>query len=202
MGIVQTLEKSLTKFGGNNSPTFVAMSIAVAKGIFRPLFTMSDKKESLETKRYTAMREGLTELIAIPIYFLSGVAAQKVAKKLAQEKNFAPKRIYEKYIAGDKSPEIMDAIAHAKKMADINLPKMKSNAAFAGVCISALFLIPMVCSLTIKPIMDKMEKTVFNKDNKTSKTVNQNSLKKPAFKRNLYPVYKSTPSMNMKVGGV
>ena len=46
MGIVQTLEKYLIKFGANNSPTFVAMSIATAKGIFRPAFTMSDNSNS------------------------------------------------------------------------------------------------------------------------------------------------------------
>ena len=81
MGFKQSIEKQLTKFGKNNSPTVVAMSIAAAKGVFRPAFTMMDTKESYETKRYTALREGLTEVIAIPVYYLSGVAAKKVSKK-------------------------------------------------------------------------------------------------------------------------
>ena len=46
MSLKQSLEKKLVKFGKSNSPTLVAMSIATAKGIFRPAFTMMDKKES------------------------------------------------------------------------------------------------------------------------------------------------------------
>ena len=84
MGTKQILEKQLTKFGQNNSPTVVAMGIATAKGIFRPTFTMMDKKESYETKKYTAIREGLTEVIAIPVYFFSGTASQLISKKLAK----------------------------------------------------------------------------------------------------------------------
>ena len=44
MGFTSALEKSLTKFGMNNSPSVVAMGVATAKGIFRPMFTMMDKK--------------------------------------------------------------------------------------------------------------------------------------------------------------
>lgn len=60
MGVKQSLENKLIKFGKNNSPTLVAMSIAAAKGVFCPAFTMMDTQESYETKRYTAYREGLT----------------------------------------------------------------------------------------------------------------------------------------------
>ena len=56
------------------------MSIAIAKGIFRLMFTMMDKEENYETKRYTAIREGLTEMIAIPVYYLSGVVSEFTAK--------------------------------------------------------------------------------------------------------------------------
>ena len=51
MCIKQSIEKKLINFGKNNSPTFVAMSIAAAKGIFRPAFTMMDTKESYQTKK-------------------------------------------------------------------------------------------------------------------------------------------------------
>ena len=77
MGFTSALEKSLTKFGMNNSPSVVAMGVATAKGIFRPMFTMMDKKEDYQTKRYTAFREGLTEMIAIPIYYLRPLIFQK-----------------------------------------------------------------------------------------------------------------------------
>lgn len=63
--------------GRNNNPAYIVVAIATAKGIFRPLFTMMDKKESKETKKYTALREGLTEVIAIPTYLLCGAIAGK-----------------------------------------------------------------------------------------------------------------------------
>ena len=74
-GIKQVLEH----LGKNNNPAYVVVAIATAKGIFRPLFTMMDRKESPETKKYTALREGLTEVIAIPTYLLCGAIAGKGA---------------------------------------------------------------------------------------------------------------------------
>lgn len=199
MGMKQALEKKLIKFGANNSPTFVAMSIATAKGIFRPAFTMTDKHENYETKRYTAIREGLTEVIALPVYYASGLISQFVSKKIAIPKNFMSKRIYHKYQAGDKSAEVINAVKHAEELAKINLRKISSTSAFAGVCISALFLIPLICSATIKPIMNKIEKQDLKKKNQTDltvKTINQNKSQN-TFK-SLYTAYSS----GMKVGGI
>lgn len=65
--------------GKDNNPAYAVVAIATAKGIFRPLFTMMDKKESPETKKYAALREGLTEVIAIPTYLLCGTLAGKGA---------------------------------------------------------------------------------------------------------------------------
>ncbi|MDR1327215.1 MAG: hypothetical protein LBJ74_02275 [Heliobacteriaceae bacterium] len=70
--------------GKNNKPTYVVMAIALVKGICRPIFTMMDKKEDPETKKYTAIREGLTEVIAIPTYFLCGEAASKLSSMMPQ----------------------------------------------------------------------------------------------------------------------
>ena len=64
------------KLGESNKATYAVVSIAVAKGIFRPIFTMTDKHESKETKRYTAAREGLTEVVAIPTYLAVGKLAE------------------------------------------------------------------------------------------------------------------------------
>ena len=165
MAIKQQLEKILTKFGETASPTFVAMSIACAKGICRPAFTMMDTKESYETKRYTALREGLTELIAIPVYYLSGVISKFAAKKLAVPKNFMSKKMYKRYSAGDSSKEVLTAVEHAKNLAKTNLSKIETTAPFVGVGLSALLFIPLICSITIKPIM----KTLETKNNKTTK---------------------------------
>ena len=133
------------------------MSIAAAKGVFRPAFTMMDKKESYETKRYTAYREGLTELIAIPVYYMSGVISGYISNKLSVPKHFMSKRIYNLYKSGDKSKEVLDAVKNAENLAKVNLPKIKITSAFVGVCTSALLVIPMLCSATIKPIMKTLE---------------------------------------------
>ena len=73
------IKKALESLGKNNDPTYVVVGIATAKGIFRPLFTMMDKKEAPETKKYAALREGMTEVIAIPTYIGCGWLASKGA---------------------------------------------------------------------------------------------------------------------------
>ena len=198
MCVKQSLEKKLVKFGKNNSPTFVAMSIAAAKGVFRPAFTMMDTKENYQTKRYTAYREGLTELIAIPVYYLSGVISRGLASKLAVPKNYMSKRVYEQYKSGNTSAEIQDAVKHAENLAKINLPKVKTTAAFIGVCTSALLIIPMLCSATIKPIMSALEK----KDAKKNDTVPALVPQKQMGKLNTFKGVYMNNNYGMKVGGV
>ena len=120
----KVLERVFLKLGNLHKPIYPVMMIAAVKGICRPAFTMMDKTEEPETKRYTALREGLTEIIAIPTYFACG----KVSASLA---NLFP-------------------------------TKMRGNAAtnlmFMGVCAAALFAIPALCSVAIKPIMDVLHK--------------------------------------------
>lgn len=133
MGIKESLKKVFVKLGENNKPTYAVMAIAVVKGIARPLFTMTDKHADPETKKYTAIREGLTEVVAIPTYFACGELAGKVADKL----NF-------NHISNPKQQ------AFARQSA-------KQNFMFLGVCTAALFVIPALASLTIKPFMKKIQ---------------------------------------------
>lgn len=79
--LLNKFRKICLKLGENNKPTYVVMSIAAVKGICRPTFTMMDKKEEPKTKKYTAIREGLTEMIAIPVYWLLGEGSAKLANK-------------------------------------------------------------------------------------------------------------------------
>ena len=79
MSLGTTVKNICRSIGKDNNPAYAVVAIATAKGIFRPLFTMMDKKESPETKKYTALREGLTEVIAIPTYLLCGTLAGKGA---------------------------------------------------------------------------------------------------------------------------
>lgn len=132
MNVAGKLKKLCKNLGENCKPTYVVVAIAAVKGICRPLFTMMDKHEEPKTKRYTAIREGLTEVIAIPVYLALGELSAKCAK-------FLPKDLQK---TGAK------------------------NAMFLGVCASALFVIPGLCSVAIKPIMDSFcKEETFQKTN-------------------------------------
>lgn len=124
MALADIIKRTCKKLGENNKPTYVVMAIATVKGICRPTFTMMDKKENPETKKYTALREGLTEVIAIPAYWACGEAAGALAKKVFKDKALAG--------------------------------RAEKNLMFMGVCLAALFVIPGLCSVAIKPIMDKI----------------------------------------------
>ena len=136
MTFSKKLEKICTALGKNNKPTYVVMAIATVKGICRPLFTMMDKKENPETKKYTAIREGLTEVIAIPVYWACGEFAGKFANKLGKPKNFMDKELYSRYKGGDKSEEVINAFKKAAETAEDKLPRMNKNLMFLGVCYS------------------------------------------------------------------
>lgn len=143
MGMKDSLKKVFVKLGENNKPTYAVMAIAVVKGIARPLFTMTDKHADPETKKYTAFREFLTEVVAIPTYFACGELAGKVADKL----NF-------NHLPNSKQQ------AFARQSA-------RQNFMFLGVCTAALLVIPALASLTIKPFMKKIQESGKN----TSKTI-------------------------------
>ena len=209
MSVSKLLEKICTKLGNNNKPTYVVMAIATVKGICRPIFTMMDKKENPETKKYTAIREGLTEIIAIPVYWASGELAGKLAHVLAKPKNFMDKNLYKQHKKGHVTPEVAKAFDSAKELAENNLSKMNKNLMFIGVCAAALFVIPALCSAAIKPLMNSIQKK--HSDNK--KHLDINTLEQPSvfmyapnFQHNDNLKYLSsfhkTPVGGMKVGGV
>ncbi len=189
MSFVNRLGKICDSIGVNPKATYPVMLIALVKGICRPTFTMMDKTEKPETKKYTALREGLTELIAIPTYYACGELSAYVAKKI-KFKNM---------------PE--DVQASMTKRASKNMM-------FLGVCGAALFVIPALCSVAIKPIMDKFMPNIA-KDNKP-KTNSQ--MQKPTqsvvtqinkdinYKKNasqpFQSVYANKFPSGMKVGGL
>ena len=192
MGVKDVMKKMFVKLGENNKPTYAVMAIAVVKGIARPIFTMTDKHADPETKKYTAIREGLTEVVAIPTYYACGELTSKIGDKL-------------KF---DHLPK--DQQAFAKQSA-------KQNFMFLGVCLAALLVIPALASLTIKPFMKKIQENkkalkdikedeheldiddLFDDSIKTPQAINFES------KKSLNP-YKNIQARSnvygMKVGGV
>ena len=82
MSISTSVKKICEHLGKMNKATYAVVAIAVAKGILRPIFTLADKHETKETKKYAAAREGLTEVVAIPTYLGVGKLSETIAGKL------------------------------------------------------------------------------------------------------------------------
>ena len=175
MAIADKIKNICVKLGENNKPTYAVMAIATVKGIARPAFTMMDKTEDAETKKYTALREGLTEVVAIPAYWGCGELAGKIAQNL-------------------------------------NLPQSKKSLAqhnlmFIGVCTAALFVIPALASVAIKPFMNKIQKKSGQKQGLDIKENSVDETVRPVNKVMTKPSYaQATPYFrvnmaSMKVGG-
>jgi len=164
------------KFMGDNPNTaiWVACTIALFKGIFRPIFTMRDKKSDPETKKYTAIREGLTELIAIPVYFALPLAGKK----------FIVDKVYK------NESEVI------KKVANTNIK-------FWGV-LAATAIIPAVCNLIQPPIMANYQKRQDAKKEiaKNNTIAKLDTTSKPSFSGNNSLLMKKTFRNNygMRVG--
>lgn len=140
MGKRTLIEQLCHALGKNNDASYAVVAVATAKGIFRPMFTMMDKHEEYETKKYTAIREGMTEVIAIPCYMMLPKLAQKVI-----------------------APMICNG-KHSDKVQTAG-----KTLSFVAVCVSALIIIPAVCSAVINPIMDFMAENKRRKQEKLNK---------------------------------
>lgn len=123
------LRKICNSLGRNNDPVIAVLGIAVFKGIFRPIFTMMDKDEKPERKKYAAFREGLTEAVAFCSYLGTSFIAKAIAKPLCNKA---------------KRPDL--------------LHKAEKSLSFIAVCLSAAVIIPAVCNLTLKPIMEAAQR--------------------------------------------
>ncbi len=117
--------KKICDFFGDCPAAVPALAVAVFKGIFRPMFTMMDKHQDPESKKYAAFREGMTEVVAFLSYLVTSVGAGMLAKPIAKKANMPEK-----------------------------LPIIKNSLAFIAVCITTVTVIPIACNLTLKPIMD------------------------------------------------
>lgn len=134
--------KNLFKYFGENQngAIIIACGIAIGKGIFRPLFTMMDKQQDPDTKKYAAIREGLTEVAAFPLYIATPLVASHLIHHFLKGKEIPP--------------------------AEMN--RLKINAKYIGVCVATL-IIPAICNLIQPPIMHAYEKHEKEKKDKTNK---------------------------------
>ncbi len=208
MGFQNFLRNVCTQLGENNKPTYAVVAIAAVKGICRPTFTMMDKKEKPETKKYTALREGLTELIAIPVYlgcgYLAGKCSRLFTKNVTKE-DFLTNKVKQDIANGISNENITKAISNAEKQLEKYKIRATNNLRFIGVCAAALVAIPALCSITIKPVMSKILKMPKeNNEENTKQPIVQpqtqiRNYTKPAVK---LQTYIAAPQTGMKVGGV
>ena len=201
MAYQERLVKTFEYIAKNLKATHTVMAIATVKGICRPTFTMMDKTEKPETKKYTALREGITEAVAIPVYFICGELAGFGAKVLRNVQDSVNIKKAKKL--AEKTGDIID-IEKIKQSPEMT-KKIANNLRFLGVCAAALLVIPSVCSVAIKPIVDEIIKPPKTPDTPKS----PETLSKPAANtlQQLQPIKR--PSINsflgshgMKVGGV
>lgn len=123
------------KFLGDNKwvPTIAVCSVAFFRGIFRPIITLKDKKSDPETKKFAAIREGLTEAVAIPVYIATPFLIEKgIINNLFKKE-----------------------AAEAGK----TIKTIRTNASFISTCIAAL-IIPAVCNIVQPPAMKKIKKLI------------------------------------------
>lgn len=207
MGFQNALRNVCSKLGENNKPTYAVVAIAAVKGICRPTFTMMDKTEKPETKKYTALREGLTEIIAIPVYlacgYLAGKCSPLITRKVTKD-DFLTNQIKQDIANGVKSDKVTKAVQNAEKQLGKYKMRVTNNLRFVGVCAAALVAIPALCSLTIKPVMSKILKTPKQEEKhempqvQNTPAYSNNNIRKQ-FQLNSYQI---RPQTGMKVGGV
>lgn len=121
----KSCENICTYLGKNNNALYGALTIALSKGILRPTYTMMDKKQDRQSRVYTAFREGTTGAVAFGSYLLTNHFVEKMVKPICERAKIPDK-----------------------------LGQVKSTLSLISVSLTALFVIPMICNLVTKPLMD------------------------------------------------
>ena len=169
MGLKKLVKQVCEKLGEANLPVYTVAAVAVFKGILRPTFTMIDKKQDPETKKYAAIREGATELIAIPTYIGMSYLTQKLAPA------FSP------------NGKSLDTMLHSAK----------STLGFFGVCFAALYAIPKLCNVAMPHVMKALKMEKVKKEPEHQLDISENSTANPVNPnvsvKNIQPSYAKTP---------
>ena len=188
------IKKICESLGKNNKSIYPMVAIATANGIFRPTFTMLKKGENPESKKYAALREGLTEVIAVPTYWACGELAAKCGKIITS------KAIDKKISDLEKTGKILTTEAK-NEMKSSAIKKGQAGLMLIGVCTAAGIIIPGLCSLVVKPIMEKIgkPKTSLDVTSQAPQTKTYFSVNPPAQTKT---IYKNFSLGGMKVGGV
>ncbi len=192
MPIANTIKNICYKLGSNNKSIYPVVAIATANGIFRPTITMLKKGENPESKKYAALREGITEVIAVPTYWACGELAAKCGQLIVSKAKDIEFAKMEKM--GKILPEVQK-----QEMKSAAIKKGQAGLMLIGVCTAAGFVIPALCSVLVTPIMNKIRKNPNKNNSVTVQTLHKIT---PPQKQISRPVFKSVYSSGMKVGGI
>lgn len=194
MSVINFIKNTCSKLGNNNKSIYPMIAIASANGICRPTITMLKKGENPESKKYAALRELLTEVIAVPTYWASGELMAKLGKYITS------KAIDKKIAKMEKDGEVLtDKVK--QNMKESVVKKGQAGLMLIGVCTAAGLIIPALCSVAVKPVMDKI--SAKNKlDIQDGKNLTPSTKLAPPNKKITKPVFKSVSTTGMKVGGV
>ena len=201
MSIVNAIKNICKSLGNNNKSIYPVVAIATANGIFRPTFTMLKKGENPESKKYAALREGITEVIAVPTYWVSGVLAAKFGEKIAaraMDLHFEKQEKLGRHLADNVKQE----------MKNTEIKKGQAGLMLIGVCTAAGIIIPAVCSACVTPIMNRLRPKKEEQSKKLD--IKENALKYNVVSNLNTPqkfisnaVFKNNVNYSgMKVGGV
>lgn len=177
--------------GKNNKAVLPVMVIALFKAIFRPIFTLMDKNESKDKKNYAAVRELVTEIIALGTYLGVSFAVEKVAEEPVHNM-------------------LKDAYKKAGKPAEEAISKTQVGKVldFAAVCVAAVYIIPQVCNLVLphamKAIFKNQEepKLKYDVDMPATAISTQVAPNKPYAKTSsVFNTINPYKNSSMKVGG-
>ena len=196
MSFINFIKNTCSNLGNNSKPLYPILAISCANGIFRPTFTIMKKGENPESKKYAALREGITEVIAVPSYIICGEIGSKLGAKIAgKAKEIELQKLAQKgeHFAADTMQEMID-VAKKRGSSGLNL---------ICICAAAGLIIPALCSACVTPIMNKIRPQ--QNDNKTL-DIKENTVKPPAMLMQAKPIerpaFKSVSYSGMKVGGV
>lgn len=194
MTITSFIKNICYKLGNNNKSIYPVVAVATANGIFRPTFTMLKKGEDPDSKKYAALREGITEVIAVPTYWACGELAAKCGKHIvskAKDIEFAKMEAKGKCLSEGTKLEIKSAA----------IKKGQAGLMLIGVCMAAGGIIPALCSVFVTPIMNKIKKSP-NKTTEQAATVQKLYTITPPQKQIQRPIFKNIYQSGMKVGGI
>lgn len=172
------------KLGADSDPLMTIVVLCLFNMSVRPLITLSDKNQPKERRYYAALRESITEIIALPTcVFFSRYLGGKLAN----------------HFSVTKTPEAIQSVKNVFSLAGL---------------VAANFVIPILSTIALDPIMKDVKKRIIKNKNVEQNELNvvsetQPSISainksyytvKPVKAKNIWSHYNFTTSNGLTIG--